>query len=338
MPGIYNVILLSSLCAMAAPAADPPQAKISNGKIQATVYLPDAQNGFYKGLRFDWAGVIKSLEFAGHSYYGPWFTGMDPTVRDFVYKDGGIVASSASAVTGPAEEFQTPQGYDTAKPGEIFLKVGVGLLRKADDTPYSQYRLYDVVDTGKWTVKTTASSVEFTQTLSSPETGFGYVYVKRLRLSEGKPELAIEHTMTNTGTRAIKTSVYDHNFLVLDGLPIGPDLSVKVAYAIKSTRALDPQSAETTGSEFHYLKKVEGENRVSGGLQGFGEKASDYDFRIENRAAGAGVQITGDRPLRNASLWSIRSVMAVEPFIDVAADPGKDFSWRYTYVYFTLGK
>ena len=43
-----------------------------------------------------------------------------------------------------------------------------------------------------------------------------------------------------------------------------------------------------------------------------------------------------DQPLANLSLWSIRSVMAVEPFIDIAAEPGKEFSWKYTYSYYSV--
>src|SRR5262245_8293430 len=42
-----------------------PQAEISNGVLKAQFYLPDAQKGFYRGTRFDWSGVIGSLEFKG---------------------------------------------------------------------------------------------------------------------------------------------------------------------------------------------------------------------------------------------------------------------------------
>ena len=50
---------------------------------------------------------------------------------------------------------------------------------------------------------------------------------------------------------------------------------------------------------------------------------------------GCGLRATGRSS--NASLWSIRSVLAtVEPFIDVAAEPGKEFTWKYTYDYYAL--
>lgn len=336
--GITTTFLMAALFAITAQAADYPQAQISNGKIKAVIYLPDSKTGFYRGLRFDWAGVVKSLEFAGHSFYGPWFTGTDPTVRDFVFKDKDIIASSASADSGPVEEFRGTLGFDTAKAGDTFIKIGVGVLRKPDDTAYSNYRIYEVVDGGKWTIDTTPTSVTFTQTIDAPAIGYGYVYTKRMRLADNSPQLNIEHTLKNTGRLAINASVYDHNFLVLDGTPIGPGISVRVPYKIDSTRPPAAGTAEISGTEFHYLKKVENEERVSGTLAGFGKTSSDYDFRIENTMAGAGVRITGDRPLASASLWSIRSVMAVEPTVAVTAEPGADFSWKYTYDYFTIAK
>ena len=59
-------------------AADFPQAEISNGQIRVKLYLPDAKNGYYRGTRFDWSGVIASLEYKGHNFYGPWFDRTDP--------------------------------------------------------------------------------------------------------------------------------------------------------------------------------------------------------------------------------------------------------------------
>jgi hypothetical protein len=91
-----------------------------------------------------------------------------------------------------------------------------------------------------------------------------------------------------------------------------------------------------TGNRFAYAKAVENTERVTGGLQGFGSNVSDFDFKIENHKAGTGIRIQGNRPLQNANLWSIRSVVAVEPFIEIAADPGREFTWQYTYTFYPL--
>jgi len=122
------------------PTSRYPEAVLSNDQIRVRIYLPDPERGFYRSTRFDWSGVIASLEFQGHQYYGPWFTGTDPAVRDFIYKsDTELIASPQSAITGPAEEFPRPQGFTDAKPGGTFVKIGVGVLRKKDDAAYSAY-------------------------------------------------------------------------------------------------------------------------------------------------------------------------------------------------------
>jgi hypothetical protein len=317
-------------------AAGPPQMEISNGVIRAKLYLPDAAEGFYRSTRFDWSGVIHSLVYQGHEYYGPWFSQLDPTVRDFTHRDGQIVVGAVSAMTGPVEEFQRPLGYDAATAGGTFLKVGVGILRKPDNANYAAFKPYEIVDSGKWKVNRKADSVEFVRELKDSSTGYAYVYAKTIRLTPGKPEMVMSHRLANTGRLPIRTNVYNHNFLVLDGLPPGPGYAITVPYEIRSSRPPDPKFAEIRGNRIVYAKNLEDQERVVIPMQGFGAESRDYDFRIENTKAGAGMRITGDRPLSNATLWSIRSVLAVEPFLEVAAEPGKDFTWSYTYTYYTL--
>src|SRR4051812_31996822 len=107
-------LLLPTVCAILlaltharAQMPMPPSVEISNGTITATIHLPDAKAGFYRGTRFDWSGVVGQLTFAGHTFYGPWFTKRDPAVRDFIYDGADIVAGPQSAITGPVEEFST---------------------------------------------------------------------------------------------------------------------------------------------------------------------------------------------------------------------------------------
>jgi hypothetical protein len=68
--GVCAVVFLLC-CTMA--AQDYPRAVISNGMIHATLMLPDTKNGSYQGTRFDWSGIISSLQFAGHEYFGRWY-------------------------------------------------------------------------------------------------------------------------------------------------------------------------------------------------------------------------------------------------------------------------
>src|SRR6266702_3240738 len=151
---LFSVAILPWFSSSAA-AQTAPHKTITNGLIQTNVYLPDAEKGFYRGTRFEWAGVIGDFSYAGHSFYNPWFTKMEPGVSDFVFRGTDIVAGEASAITGPAEEFVSDDGalnYTSAPAGGTFIKIGVGLLRKPDGEKYNKYRLYQIVDGGKWTV------------------------------------------------------------------------------------------------------------------------------------------------------------------------------------------
>ena len=58
--------------------------------------------------------------------------------------------------------------------------------------------------------------------------GYAYLYRKVVRLAKGKPEMEIEHSLKNTGRLAIVSTVYNHNFVVLDKQPPGPDFTFKV--------------------------------------------------------------------------------------------------------------
>jgi hypothetical protein len=182
-------------------AAGPPVTEITNGLIKAKLFLPDRNNGYYRSTRFDWSGVIGSLEYKGHNFYGPWFYKIDPAVYDFGYDDQGVVSAPFTAMVGPGEEFNTDGtalGFAEAKPGGTFIKIGVGVLRKpqAREPPvpprpapnpmatggrggpppggpdrYDHSRTYTIVDAGKWTVKKHKDSVEFSQEVTDAADG-----------------------------------------------------------------------------------------------------------------------------------------------------------------------
>ncbi len=326
--------LLSFAALTQAGGGASPQAQISRGPVRATIALPDAKNGFYRGTRFDWSGVITDLEANGHRYYGRWFTKTDPSVHDFIYDGADIVAGTCSAATGPVEEY-APVGWDEAKQGGSFLKIGVGVLRKEGDA-YDNYHVYRIANGGSWRVRHGHDQVEFIQELTDRASGFGYTYRKYLRLTETDNELVLEHVLRNTGKRAIHTNVYNHNFLVLDRQGPGPGLTISLPFGIQTQKPPDKSLAVVDKNQIRYMKTLVDKDTVAMPITGFGSSASDNKIRIESVHAGAGMTIETDRPLWRESLWSIRTVVAMEPFIVVDVKPGAEFSWKTTYTYYTL--
>ena len=321
-----KAVIILSLVSMSLRGADVvPQAEIANKQIRAKLYLPDAERGYYRGARFDWAGVIASLTYKGHSYFGQWFEHYSPTGHD--------------AIMGPVEEFRSEDGaigFKEAQPGGNFMKIGVGILQKPDDGEYHFARPYRILTTGKRTVRPLADRVEFVHELSDGE-GYAYRYQKIVRLVGNKPELVLEHSLKNTGKKVIDTSVYDHNFYVIDEQRTGPDFRVRFTFPPKATTDFKDK-AEIRGNELIYKRSLDRRgDSVASWLTGFGATAKDYDIVVENTKTGAGVRQIGNRPMSQLNFWSIPTTVCPEAYIHMRIEPGKTFKWKIVYRFYLVG-
>jgi len=335
------MFLLATASAAAQPVQPPPARSypvedalrnapivtLRNSRITMQVAVPDLERGFFRGTRFDQAGVVTSLVADGREFYGPWFGRTAPEVLDYTYTDDGLVAGPDSAATGPVEEFGVI-GFEDARPGDLFLKIGVGALHRPDDKPYDKYWHYEIADWGKRGMRHTRDSVTFTQTLADTPSGTSYVYEKTLRLVPGTARMEIAHVLRNTGAKPIHTTVYDHNFLRLT--PGNDGISVRFPFRVAAEKppAADLIRLDETG--FTYLRPQAYKERVSFLLTGFGATSADYSIRIADRT-GAGVTMTGDAPIVRLNVFSLDTVQSVEPFIALDIPPGSEKRWRYTY-------
>lgn len=303
------------------PHADHPLARISNGEIHAVVFLPDKVNGYYRGPRFDWSGVVGCLALKGHDFFGEWFNKYDPTGND--------------AITGPVEEFRAPVseiGYDDAAVGGLFVKIGVGVLRRADDKPYSFFAKYDIVDNGTWSVKVRKDSVTFRQELHSP-IGVAYVYEKVLSLDRHGNVLHLEHRLKNIGSKPIDTEVYDHDFFMLDHKPVGPGLQVRFPFAPVPDKAFVPEVAV----EGNVVKVVAPVGRPGPGayITGFSDKVSDYDVTTEDTEGKTGVEQTSDSAIVKSYFWGTSKTICPELYLKIHVAPGETQTWKIHYRFFT---
>jgi hypothetical protein len=301
--------------------ANYPKASISNGPVQAVLYLPDAKNGYYRAPRFDWSGVIPCLSYKGHTYFGIWLAHYDPLVAD--------------AIAGPVEEFRSTEGaldYNQAKAGGLFVKIGVGVLRRADDSDYKYMYTYPLVDGGKWTVRATPRQVTFRQQLRSP-IGFAYDYQKTVMLDRNEPVLTLRHSLKNTGTKTIDTEVYDHDFFVLDGAPSGPGMIVRFPFVPKAEKPLEPL-AQIDGKQIVYKQELQAEQYVESYLTGYSSSPSDYDIVVEDTKTGAGVEQTGDNAISRFNFWSPRNTICPEAYHHLVIAPGQTVHWNIHYRFY----
>jgi hypothetical protein len=310
------------------PHADHPKAFITNGTVDAMIFLPDAVNGYNRASRFDWAGVVPCLAFKGHTYFGEWFTRYDPEIHD--------------AITGPVEDFRTGEnetaiGYDAAKPGEPFVKIGVGGLRKLTDKPYSFAVHYPIVDGGQRTTKISKRSIVFTQRLKGPN-GVAYLYTKTLTLDPHGAILNLEHTIKNIGTATIDTEVFDHNFFVIDKHATDPDMVVHFKFPPVPIPPFSPKAA-IQGNDLVYLSGLETKPReaVVGYMTGYSDKVSDFDITVENQKTKVGVELTSDQPMSKFHFWSPSTTICPEAYVHLVIPPGKSGHYTLHYRFFANG-
>lgn len=322
---IVALSILSSALAGCAPQSEAgrgfPSADLSNGAIKARVAIDTAnRQNYYRATRFDWSGIVYSLEYKGHSYFGEWVDKVDPNIND--------------SICGPVEEF-AQIGYEAAPVGGEFLKIGVGALKKTDSEPYAFAKSYPIVNTGKWECSHNANSVSYKQTLESKIAS--YEYCKKIELVPNSPAMKISHSLKNTGKTPIETTVYNHNFFMLDNERAGKAISIKFAYEPKDPAAVLHKAEKYTSLKGNTLTYTQdfgpSDLALYRWLNGH-DKVENYDFRLENSKTGAAVRIRSDKPLMKFTFWSCYKTYCVEPFTKISVAPGDTFEWSITYDFY----
>lgn len=307
------------------PHGDHPHMRLRRGPMTAVVFLPDAVNGYYRGSRFDWSGIVGCVSLNGHTFFGEWFKHYEPTIND--------------AVTGPAEEFRrstSELGYDEAGPDGTFLKIGVGVLRRVDDAPYRFGGDYPIVDHGVWTVTRSRHAITFRQVLRS-SFGYAYTYEKKLSLDADGTVLTFTHRLQNNGSKPIDTAMYNHDFFMFDGRPIGPGVTVHLPFIPVPDTPL-PAVAQIDGTTVRITGPLQAGHGIGTYITGFSSSPSQFDFVVEDAVAGMGVEESADSSLARMYLWATPTTICPEGYIALNIAPGQSRSWAVRYRFRASGK
>jgi hypothetical protein len=310
-----------------APAEDYPHAFLKSDTLKLKLYLPDAEKGFYRGTRFVRAGVLGEAEYAGHKLFGPWKDAHDPTHHD--------------DIIGPAPEFgqEKPLGYDDAKAGGTFLKVGVGELAKPAEEKYSFATKYKVVKPAEWKELTREGEADGLRrigwvTRGELPSGLKYQFEMTLQLteSEGVPKLRVNYQLKNTGRGRISTDFYQHNFFNVDGDPVGPGYALEFPYEPKpqGPRGRWEDLVSADGKELRFKGKL-AEGFVMAGVAGYADLARDRQVTMRHAPSGVRVVCAWDYPTQKITVWGVKTAICPEPFAQLVVEPGQSKSWSVTY-------
>lgn len=316
--GIYILIITLVMCC--SRKENNPKVEISNGILKAWLYLPDSNDGYYRGTRFDWSGNISSLEYGGHTFFGKWRDTYSPTAHH--------------ASMGPVDSFD-PLSYNETKTGETFVKIGVGVLTKPSDLPYDFSTVYPIRDPGTWKTRTKAARIQFLHILNDKD--YPYEYTKTIELVEGKPEMKISYNLKNTGKEIIETQVFNHNFFVFDQHIIGAGFELifkrDISCSVKGKGFGD--IAEFQKNKLKIKRTLaENESVYCPSMKGLTNSADDYHIEIYCQRTGTGVRVRGDKPISKLAFWCSGNTICPEPYISIRIGPGQEFFWENTYEFY----
>ena len=319
----FTIVLLvmNFLSILATPleGGDYPVEIITNKYLKVTILLPDAEKSYYCSTRFDWSGIIAQVEYEGHTFFQEW-ENYNGTI-----KPGNHDPLKAATATGTAEEFRNAPGYAEAKPGEPFLKIGVGILEKADNNPYHWDSPYKIIQPGKWDVKVKKHSICFIQEIKT-NFGYAYRYKKTIVLNKNKTELEIRHELENTGKKELHANPYCHNFFQFDDHDIGADYVVEFPGNIK---AVDKFDSRVT-IENNYLKLntgLQGNDWVGGHI----DSAEALRFTLRNSKTKTSVEVISDVVPGPFYFYIWKLAFCPEPMIEFDLARGEEFSWSRIY-------
>ena len=121
-----------------------------------------------------------------------------------------------------------------------------------------------------------AVSISFIQTLSDVD--YGYTYKKTVRLIKGSPELVIDYIISNNGGMSIETSVYNHNFMMIDKEPTGPGYLITFPFDLSGECRGAGGTVRLTGNQLVFPRKLFSRvNIFCGTLQRFSKTEQNYN-------------------------------------------------------------
>ncbi len=266
----------------------------------------------YRRTRFDWTGFITDVILDGR--------------HTFCSVESLHPLEGAGGV-GLCNEFgiHEPVGYTDAAVGDRFPKLGIGLLAKPDDAPYFFMRDYPL-EPFACDAQLLGNGIRF-ELAPAPCRGYAVRLVKTLTVAGN--EIRMGYRLANEGERPVETTEYNHNFLLLNGHPVGPDHVVTFTAPLTFRR-----NDGTVWTESGVLAAPENP-KVFYGLCETVPAVDAIGWTLRHGPSGLAVSERLDaRPVRIAC-WGMPHVISPELFHGIRLQPGETAEWNRIWTFNT---
>lgn len=284
---------------------------IGDGRLLIELAWPGG--AMQKGARFDLTGHVVQATLDGvHTFCAP---------EDFDENRG-------SGGLGLCNEFWDFSGalYGSAEVGGQFPKMGVGLLTRQTEGPCN---LMVPHEKAVFPIDVSASGRAASFVVHPVECN-GYAARIEKTLSVEQNSLLIDYSFENAGGKPIEIREYNHNFVCIDGHPVGPDYRLRLPYP--ADMAEQPEILELDGREITW-------KGIPGGAFYCRPRAAamprPHIWELVHTPSGVGMREIDDFPADGLALWGKRHVVSPEVFFHIGLEPGGRLSWRRRYEFFT---
>lgn len=291
---------------------------LRNNNLEIQIDLPHENYNF---SRFDYTGKIVKLKFQNIDITGVERTDTDNSkiIGKGLYNEFGIDAAI---------------GFNETSKGNWFHKMGVGLLKKEDDN-----EIYDFLKAYK--IKPCRFEVEkannnllitcFSETIN----GYSYILKKYIELFESS--FKIQYELQNTGSKVIKTSEYNHNFLAFNNENINSDYVLTFPFKLKPE--LFEENLNTEQKVTFNNTKINFKNTPSvpfffSNLSG--NKLVNASWELINLKHNICIREIGSFKTNKINLWGWAHVISPELFYQIHASPKETIIWSRTYEVYNL--
>lgn len=239
---------------------------------------------------------------------------------------------------GLCGEFVLPGAAESAKAGEWFLKPGVGLMKQnVDGAPYDMWKTYECRPFAV-TAEIGTEQAVFRQ--KGAAGGVGLEIEKRYSLEENR--LILEISATNIGEKPLELQEYQHNFLSIDGLPVGQGYLLELpcdktvsTITEKTLRQGDeislPSAVTVAGSEVRWQSDMTEKILYHRSEDIDAAAPSRWTLKHENSSVSV-TEETDFTPTR-IDVWSVEHCVCPEFYQTVHLAPGETARWKRTWTF-----
>ncbi|RYZ80402.1 MAG: hypothetical protein EOO68_37425, partial [Moraxellaceae bacterium] len=203
-----SFVLVNGASAFAQQKAEQPKFVLgdSNFRVDITVRPIHLMKNY--GPRFDNTAMVNQVRLNGSTYLAP-----NGLVDEFGIDGTGVI------------------GFEAAKAGDNFLKIGVGKLVRHYGEDYDFWHQYKIRQLLPVRVQRKGDVVTVRQNGYLAHK-YGYAYTKRYRVLPKSATLVIEYELRNSGRRPITFNHYNHNWFAFEGRSTSPPYSLETKFPL----------------------------------------------------------------------------------------------------------